>query len=192
MGERGESGPPALNRAVFLDRDGVINRMFVRDGKPFAPTTLEQFVLLPGAVEAIAALKNAGIRVIVVTNQPDVGAGKVAREIVEAMNARVRQECRVDDVRVCYHTEADRCACRKPRPGLLVDAARDWSLDLRRSYMVGDRWRDIGAGHAAGCRTVLIDYNYAEQKAENPDIVVKSLEEASQRILSEVKHADIQ
>ena len=192
MGERGESGQPALNRAVFLDRDGVINRMFVRDGRPFAPTTLEQFAILPGVVEAIAALKNTGFRVIVATNQPDVGAGKVAREIVEAMNARVQQECRVDDVRVCYHTEADRCACRKPKPGLLVDAARDWSLDLRGSYMVGDRWRDIVAGHAAGCRTVLIDYNYAEQKAENPDIVVKSLEEASQRILSEVKHAGIQ
>jgi D-glycero-D-manno-heptose 1,7-bisphosphate phosphatase len=192
MGERGESGQPALNRAVFLDRDGVINRMFVRDGRPFAPTTLEQFAILPGVVEAIAALKNAGFRVIVATNQPDVGAGKVAREIVEAMNARVQQECRVDDVRVCYHTEADRCACRKPKPGLLVDAARDWFLDLRGSYMVGDRWRDIVAGHAAGCRTVLIDYNYAEQKAENPDIVVKSLEEASQRILSEVKHAGIQ
>ena len=192
MGERGESGQPALNRAVFLDRDGVINRMFVRDGRPFAPTTLEQFAILPGVVEAIAALKNTGFRVIVATNQPDVGAGRVAREIVEAMNARVQQECRVDDVRVCYHTEADRCACRKPKPGLLVDAARDWFLDLRASYMVGDRWRDIVAGHAAGCRTVLINYNYAEQKAENPDIVVKSLEEASQRILSEVKHAGIQ
>jgi D-glycero-D-manno-heptose 1,7-bisphosphate phosphatase len=192
MGERGESGQPALNRAVFLDRDGVITRAYVRDGKPFAPTTLEQFQLLPGVVNAIAALKNAGFRVIVVTNQPDVGAGIVAREVVEAMNARIRQECRVDDVRVCYHTEADGCACRKPRPGLLVDAARDWSVDLRRSYMVGDRWRDIGAGLAAGCRTVWIDCHYAETNAENPDIVVKSLAEASQRILSEVKHAGTQ
>lgn len=192
MGERGENGRPALNRAVFLDRDGVINRAIVRDGRPFAPTTPEQFQLLPKAVEAIAALKNAGFRVIVVTNQPDVGAGKVAREVVEAMDARVLQECGVDDVRVCYHTEADQCACRKPKPGLLVDAARDWAIDLRRSYMVGDRWRDIGAGRAAGCRTVLIDYGYTEQKAENPDIVVTSLTEASQQILSEVKHAGTQ
>jgi len=188
MGERGESGQLALNRAVFLDRDGVINRAIVRDGRPFAPTTLDQFQLLPKTVEAIAALKNAGFRVIVVTNQPDVGAGRVARTVVEAMDARVRQECQVDDVRVCYHTEADQCACRKPRPGLLVDAARDWRVDLRRSYMVGDRWRDIGAGQAAGCRTVLIDYSYTEQKAEKPDIVVKSLVEASERILSEVNH----
>ena len=184
MGERG-----ALNRGVFLDRDGVINRTLVREGRPFAPAVLEQFDLLPGVIGAIAALKNAGFHVIVVTNQPDVGNGTVAREVVEAMNTRVRRECRVDDVRVCYHTEAEGCACRKPKPGLLVDAARDWSLDLSRSYMVGDRWRDIGAGRAAGCRTVLIDYNYAERRAENPDIIVKSLSEASQRILSEVNHA---
>lgn len=124
------------------------------------------------------------------TNQPDVGTGKVARDVVEAMNARVRRECQVDDIRVCYHTEANHCSCRKPKPGLLVDAARDWAVDLRRSYIVGDRWRDIGAGRAAGCRTVWIDNNYAEQKAEKPDIIVKSLVEACERILSEVNHAD--
>jgi len=179
MGERG-----ALNRAVFLDRDGVINRTLVRDGKPYAPTTPEEFELLPGVVTAIAALKNAGFRIVVVTNQPDVGNGKLARDVVEAMNARVRQKCQVDDVRVCYHGDADGCACRKPKPGLLVDAAHDWSLDLRRSYMVGDRWRDIGAGQAAGCRTVWIDCGYSEMKPENPDIVVKSLPEAARQILN--------
>jgi D-glycero-D-manno-heptose 1,7-bisphosphate phosphatase len=189
MGERGEGDQPALSRAVFLDRDGVINRSWVRDGKPYAPTSLAEFEILPGVVEAIAALKKAGFRVIVVTNQPDVAAGKVSRAGVEAMNEQVRETCRVDDVRVCYHAEADGCACRKPGPGLLVDAARDWGVDLRRSYMVGDRWRDIGAGQAAGCRTVLIDYGYAEQQAKNPDMVVKSLMEASQQILSEVKRA---
>ena len=189
MGERGEGDRPALSRAVFLDRDGVINRSWVRDGKPYAPTSLAEFEILPGAVEAIAALKKAGFRVIVVTNQPDVAAGRVSRAVVEAMDKRVRETCRVDDVRVCYHAETEGCACRKPKPGLLVDAARDWGVDLRRSYMVGDRWRDIGAGQAAGCRTVLIDYKYAEQQAENPDMVVTSLMEASQRILSEVKRA---
>ena len=192
MGKRGESVAATLNRAVFLDRDGVISRSWVRAGKPYAPTTLEDFELLPGVVAAIASLKNAGFRVIVVTNQPDVSAGKVPRATVEAMNARLQPECGVDDVRVCYHTEADQCGCRKPKPGLLVEAARDWAVDLRQSYMVGDRWRDIGAGQQAGCRTVLIDYNYAEQKAENPDIVVESLPEAVQQILAEVKHADNQ
>ena len=179
MGERG-----ALNRAVFLDRDGVINRAFIRGGRPYSPESLGEFELLPGVVKAIAALKNAGFRVIVVTNQPDVGAGKIAREVVEAMNERVRRECQVDDVRVCYHTDADGCACRKPKPGLLLDAARDWAVDLGRSWMVGDRWRDIGAGHAAGCRAVLIDYSYNEAMAVKPDIVVKSLKEAGEKILS--------
>lgn len=181
MGERGES---ALKRAVFLDRDGVINRSLVRAGKPYAPVSIEQFELLPGVVEAIAALKNAGFLVIVVTNQPDVSNGLVAREVVEAMDARVRQDCKVDDIRVCYHTDADGCGCRKPKPGLLVDAARDWSVDLTRSYMVGDRWRDIGAGQAAGCRTVWIDCGYSEMKPENPDIVVKSLPEAARQIVN--------
>lgn len=178
-----------MNRAVFLDRDGVISRNTVRNGKPFAATSLAEFEILPQVPAAIAALKNAGFRVIVVTNQPDVANGKTAREAVEAMNQQLRQVCAVDDVRVCYHADADRCECRKPKPGLLVDAARDWDIDLRCSYMVGDRWRDVGAGRAAGCRTVLIEYNYDEPKAENPDIVVKSLWEASERILSEVKHA---
>ncbi len=178
----------ALNRAVFLDRDGVISRTFVRDGKPYAPTTLEEFELLPGVVVAIAALKKAGFRVIVVTNQPDVGAGKVARATVEAMNARLWAECGVNDVRVCYHTEADQCDCRKPKPGLLIEAACDWAVDLQFSYMVGDRWRDIGAGQQAGCRTVLVDCNYAEKQAENSDIVVKSLPEAVQKILTEIKY----
>ena len=178
-----------MKRAVFLDRDGVISRSFTRNGKPFAPTTLAEFEILTGAAAAIAALKNAGFHVIVVTNQPDVGAGKTPREVVEAMNQRLRQECPVDDVRVCYHTEADACDCRKPKPGLLVAAARDWAVDLRQSYMVGDRWRDIVAGQAAGCRTVLVDCGYAEKQAENPDIVVKTLPEAVEKILSEVKHA---
>ena len=189
MGKRGKGGEPTLNRAVFLDRDGVINRSFIRDGKPYAPTAVEQFVLLPGVIAAITALKKNGFRVIVITNQPDVGAGKVPRMTVEAMNAHLQSACGVDDIRVCYHTEADQCACRKPNPGLLIEAAHAWSVDLRQSYMVGDRWRDIAAGQAAGCRTVLIDYNYAEKRAENPDIVVKTLPEAVEKILREVKHA---
>ena len=192
MGERGGGREPAVNRAVFLDRDGVINHTCIRDGKPYAPTNLAEFNFLPGVSEAIAVLKNAGFRVIVVTNQPDVGAGKVSRATVEAMNNRLQPECGVDDVRVCYHTTTDQCACRKPKPGLLIEAARDWSVDLQQSYMVGDRWRDISAGKQAGCRTVLIDYKYAEQQAENPDIIVKSLPEAVQTILSEVKRASTQ
>ncbi|MBI4356155.1 MAG: HAD family hydrolase [Candidatus Omnitrophica bacterium] len=173
-----------MNRAVFLDRDGVINRAIMREGRPYPPASLEEFELLPGVGEAIAALRAAGYRVIVVTNQPDVAAGLRTREAVEAIHRHLRGTLAIDDLRVCYHVDADECACRKPKAGLLLEAARQWSLDLRQSVMVGDRWRDIAAGQAAGCRTILIAAAYRERQAESPDAVVNSLAEAAQLILS--------
>ncbi|MBI3517171.1 MAG: HAD family hydrolase [Proteobacteria bacterium] len=172
------SGAPA----VFLDRDGTINAAVVRAGKPYPPASLGELVILPGAREGIAALRDAGFRTIVVTNQPDVANGKQRREVVEAINGALCAALALDDVRVCYHADADRCACRKPKPGLLLDAARDWRLDLGRSFMIGDRWRDVDAGRAAGCRTVLIESGYAEQRSE-PDFSVSSLAEACTMIL---------
>ncbi|MFI4986624.1 MAG: D-glycero-alpha-D-manno-heptose-1,7-bisphosphate 7-phosphatase [Alphaproteobacteria bacterium] len=177
-------GGPTLRRAVFLDRDGVINRSIVRGGKPYPPASLDEFELLPGVAEAIAALRAAGFLVIVATNQPDVAKGTQRREVVEAMHARLRKELAVDDVRVCYHQDKDGCACRKPRPGMLEDAARAWSIALAESYMVGDRWRDIAAGRAAGCRTAFIDCGYDEQAPEAPDVVVDSLAAACRWILA--------
>lgn len=173
-----------MHRAVFLDRDGVINRAVVRAGRPFAPTSLHEAKFLPGVAEAIEALRGAGFRIIVVTNQPDVATGLLPRETVEAIHARMRASFPIDDIKVCYHTDEDDCPCRKPKPGLLVEAARQWSLDLARSVMVGDRWRDIEAGKAAGCKTVLVGGGYAERQAERPDAVVASLLEASRVILS--------
>ncbi len=178
-----------MRRAVFLDRDGVLNRAVVRAGKPYPPAGLADFELLPGVEDAAAALRAAGFLLVVVTNQPDVTTGVQRREVVEAMHARLRAAGLCDDIRVCYHTDADGCACRKPRPGMLLDAARDLGIDLARSYMVGDRWRDVGAGRAAGCRTCFIDYGYAETPAGlrdcPPDAVVDSLAEAARRILRE-------
>ena len=173
-----------MNRpaAVFLDRDGTINAAVVRDGKPYPPASPSELVILPGAGDAIAALHAAGFRTIVVTNQPDVALGKQRREVVEAINAALRSSLALDDVRVCYHADADGCSCRKPKPGLLVEAAREWQVDLRRSFMVGDRWRDVDAGRAAGCRTLLIESGYAEKRSE-PDFSVSSLAEACAIIL---------
>ncbi len=170
--------------AVFLDRDGTINASPVRGGKPYPPDSLDELVILPGAAAGIAALREAGFRTIVVTNQPDVALGKQRREVVEAINAALLAALALDDIRVCFHAEADGCACRKPKPGLLLDAARDWHIDLARSFMVGDRWRDVDAGRAAGCRTVLIEAGYAERRAE-PDFTVSSLAEACTIILRE-------
>lgn len=172
-----------MNRAVFLDRDGVINRAVVRGGRPYPPATVGELEILPGVAEAVGALRQAGYRVIVATNQPDVATGVQNREVVEAMHARVRAELAVDDIRVCYHTDRDGCACRKPKPGMLLAAAKDWSLDLGLCVMVGDRWRDIGAGSAAGCRTILIGGGYGEPFAVAPDAVAASLSEASRLIL---------
>jgi D-glycero-D-manno-heptose 1,7-bisphosphate phosphatase len=170
-----------LKRAVFLDRDGVINRAIVRDGKPYPPSTLDEFELLPGAERAMRDLKKAGFVLIVVTNQPDVSSGLQTREVVEEMHKRLSELC--DAVKVCYHTDADRCECRKPKPGMILEAARAWDVDPSQSFVVGDRWRDIAAGRAAGCYTLLIDRRYREREAEHPDAIVSSLEEAAKIIL---------
>lgn len=174
-----------LIRAVFLDRDGVLTRSTTRDGRPCAPTKLEEFELLPGVSDGIARLHAAGFCLVVVTNQPDVGAGKLRREVVEQMHARLRAWLPLDDIKVCYHTDADRCACRKPNPGLLLEAARERGIDLRRSFMVGDRWRDVSAGRAAGCKTLFVDYGYAESLPDPPDFVVTSFAEAASIILQQ-------
>jgi D-glycero-D-manno-heptose 1,7-bisphosphate phosphatase len=173
-----------MHRAVFLDRDGVINRVVLRNGRPYPPDSLADFDLLPGVPEALAALKAAGFRLIVATNQPDVGKGSQRREVVEAIHDFVRRTLPIDDVKVCYHVDRDGCNCRKPRPGMLLEAAREWNVDLASSFMVGDRWRDIEAGRAAGCQTIFVQAHYDEKQPESPDRTVSSLPEASNFILA--------
>ncbi len=146
-----------MNKAVFLDRDGVINHTIFRMGKPRAPYTLNEFQLFDGVIEAIALLKLHQFLLIVVTNQPDVARGWVSRESVERMNYEVQELLGVNCIKVCFHTEHDFCNCRKPQPGMLLEAASELSIDMKESYMVGDRITDIDAGISAGCRTVLID-----------------------------------
>lgn len=172
-----------MKRAVFLDRDGVVNRTILRNGKPYPPATLEQFALLPGVEGAVRALREAGFLVVIVTNQPDVATGAQQRAVVEAMHHQLRVSGLFDDIKVCYHTDADGCECRKPKPGMLLEAAREWRIDPLLSFMVGDRWRDVAAGKAAGCYTFLVDYNYAEPRAQEPDATVATLEEAALVIL---------
>jgi D-glycero-D-manno-heptose 1,7-bisphosphate phosphatase len=171
---------------VFLDRDGIINRAVVRDGKSYPPATLEEFELLPGVEQTIRSLRVAGYLVIVATNQPDVATGAQRRDVVEAMHGKLRAAGLCDDIKVCYHVDADICDCRKPKPGMLLEAAREWRINLADSFMVGDRWRDVAAGKAAGCYTFLIDYKYRERRADNPDAVVGSLKEAGRLILQEI------
>ncbi|MDX2099769.1 MAG: HAD family hydrolase [Leptolyngbyaceae cyanobacterium bins.59] len=173
-----------MNRAVFLDRDGVINRVVLRDGKPYPPPSVEALEILPGVFEALKALRQAGFRLIVVTNQPDVATGVQSRDGVEAIHEHICTLLPIDAIKVCYHVDRDACSCRKPKPGMLLEATSEWSISLPDSFLVGDRWRDIGAGQAAGCRTILVQNHYSERQAESPDAIVSSLLEASQLILS--------
>jgi len=172
-----------MKPTVFLDRDGVLSENIVRNNRPFAPQSLDDFVISAGAADAVAAIRAAGYLSIVVTNQPDVGARKQRREIVEQMHEKLRAELKIDDIMVCYHTDADGCSCRKPKPGMLIAAAKKHGIDFSRSWMIGDRWRDVAAGQATGCRTIFIDYCFAEQRPQNPDIVVQSLNEAVPYVL---------
>lgn len=175
-----------MRRAVFLDRDGVINRADVRDGSPHPPAGVDGLELLPGVRDALVRLDAAGFDLVVVTNQPDVARGTQTRATVEAMHAALgRMLPMIGAFRVCYHEDADACSCRKPAPGLLVGAAAERGIDLHRSYMVGDRWRDVEAGRRAGCVTVLIDREYREPLTAVPDARVASLPEAADWILED-------
>ena len=175
-----------MNRAVFLYRDGVIIRTDLLDGKPYAITRYEDLDILDGAPHAIDRLKDAGFKIIVVSNQPDVARGTVTRDVVEAINAELMGKLSLDEIKVCYDSTAP---CYKPKPGMLLEAAGAHDINLDRSYMVGDRWRDIGAGKAAGCTTIFIDEGYSEQAPENPDHVAGSVAEAADLILSNSEQA---
>jgi D-glycero-D-manno-heptose 1,7-bisphosphate phosphatase len=149
-------------QAVFLDRDGVINRAVVREGKPYPPASLEELEILPGALTSLLQLAHSGYVLIGITNQPDVARGIQSRQIVESFNAFILSKLPVHEIFVCYHDNTDNCDCRKPKPGLILQAAKKYSLDLSHSWMIGDRWKDIAAGQAAGLKTIFVDYHYAE------------------------------
>ena len=176
-------------RAVFLDRDGVINRTLEHDGFPYAPTSLSEFEIYPEVPEACRRLKQAGFLLVVATNQPDVGRGTLKQEVVETIHAEMCRRLPLDRVEVCYHPGRglSHCDCRKPKPGMLLRAARELGIDLAQSWMVGDRWRDVDCGRAAGCRTVFIDRGYAEELKHQPDFRVKNLLEAAGIILAGAK-----
>lgn len=177
----------AMIRAVFLDRDGVINRAIVRDGKPYPPKDVSELEILPGVPEALAALRNAGYKLIVVTNQPDVARGTVSKDVVEGINRQLHSILPLDEFRTCYHDDQEACDCRKPAPGALLAAANEHGIELKSSYMVGDRWRDVEAGQRAGCKTIFIDYGYSEKQPEQVDACVQSLKDAALVILGETK-----
>lgn len=174
-----------MKRAVFLDRDGVINRAIVREGKPYPPASLLELEILPGVYEALKMLHDANYLLIVVTNQPDVARGMTRRQDVEQINNFLSIQLPIDQVKTCYHDNFHKCSCRKPLPGALLAAAQEHRIELSESYMVGDRWRDVEAGASAGCKTFFINYGYAEENQVKPDYIIFSLLEAARIILGE-------
>jgi D-glycero-D-manno-heptose 1,7-bisphosphate phosphatase len=171
--------------AVFLDRDGVLNAAVVVGGLPHPPRTVREVVAMPDAPDACRSLRLAGFMLVVVTNQPDLARGTTNVDDVAAINRSVRKMVTVDDLRMCPHDDADDCQCRKPQPGLLLDAAADHGIDLRQSWMIGDRWRDVDAGRAAGCRTIFIDRGYGEPPPVGPTRVARSLADAACFIITQ-------
>jgi D-glycero-D-manno-heptose 1,7-bisphosphate phosphatase len=177
-----------MPRAVFLDRDGVLNEVVLRDGRPHPPASLAELRLTPQVEECLADLKRLGYLLIVVTNQPDVARGKQTKTAVEEMHAYLASRLPIDDAFVCYHDDADHCDCRKPASGLLLEAARKHGIDLRESFLIGDRWRDVEAGRRAQCKTLFINNGYAERR---PDLLAtfetKSLRSAVDWIIAQTE-----
>lgn len=185
MGNAAKAELNGRNRAVFLDRDGVVNAAIVKDGKPYPPWAVDEFRLLPGVVEACTSLHGAGFALVIATNQPDVGRGTLAQETVEEMHRIMRDQLPIDRVEVCYEAGGPQSSeFRKPKPGMLLRAARELDIDLGRSFMIGDRWRDIDCGYAAGCTTIFIDRGYEESLQQQPDFIAADLPGAARLILS--------
>lgn len=164
-------------RAIFLDRDGVINHSVIRSGKPYPPDSLTETTIPEDVPSSLQKLKAKGFLLVVVTNQPDVAKGKQRKEVVESINQFLCSKLPIDDIFVCYHTDSDQCDCRKPKPGMLLDAAKKWNIDLAESFMVGDRWRDIEAGINAGCKSLFIDFGYDEKRPTDAHFEGKTLGE---------------
>lgn len=181
----------SLKQAVFLDRDGVINQAIVKDGKPYSPINLKKFKILPGVKKAMEALKASGWLLIVVTNQPDVARGKAKQVDIELIHKYLQEQIPIEAIYTCYHDNNDGCDCRKPSPGAFFKAKKIYKINLKKSFMIGDRWSDIEAGRKAGCKTIFIDYNYNEKKIKNFDYKANSLSDATRIILKLKKYDKI-
>jgi len=167
-----------MRRAIFLDRDGTLNKAFIKNGLPFSPSSFNEFEILPGVKESLLKLKKLNFVCLLITNQPDVSRGKIKKNVVIQMNNFLKSEIKLDDIFICYHDDHDNCECRKPKPGLLLNAKKKWNINLNKSYMIGDRWKDIQAGINAGCKTVFINNGYKDNKEIKANFITDSLLDA--------------
>ncbi len=163
--------------AVFFDRDGVLIHTHVRNGKPYAISSVDELQIDIVALPLITLFKRAGYKIVVVTNQPDVGNGKVLQAEVEAINNTLLANLPIDLIQTCYHSQNHGCQCRKPASGMLLSASEILNINLSNSIMIGDRSSDIVAGANVGCFTIFIDCGYNEPLMVEPNLIVKSLTE---------------
>lgn len=176
-----------LKRAVFLDRDGIINEVIRINNKPYPPDSLSTFRLISGVSEKLKQLRDAGYLLFVITNQPDVARGKTPRHIIEEIHKFISEEILLEEIFCCYHDDKDDCTCRKPRPGFFLEAEKKWGVDLSNSFMVGDRWKDIEAAENARVNSIFVDYNYDEPKPISQQFTTGSPLEALTYILNQTK-----
>ncbi len=181
-----------LKKAIFLDRDGVINKVILSDGKPFSPRKFNEFEFLPQVEKALSYLRKLGFINIIVTNQPDIARGLVEMKELNKMHTLIREKLPVDDLMVCPHDDKDNCTCRKPKPGMLIEASEKWGIELKKSYLIGDSWKDMEAGKSVSCKTILIDmpYNHeakSEYRVKNWDEVVETIDNCELEIAHEEK-----
>ncbi|HEY8217634.1 MAG TPA: HAD family hydrolase [Acidimicrobiia bacterium] len=155
--------------AVFLDRDGVINEVVTVDGVPRSPRTVDELEVVADAARLLTAVRDAGYLVIVVTNQPEIARGVISASAVERIHAELESRLPIDAVYCCPHDTGDGCSCRKPAPGMLLTAATDHSVDLGRSWLIGDRWVDVAAARAAGVTPILIDRPWSWDRTSSGD-----------------------
>jgi D-glycero-D-manno-heptose 1,7-bisphosphate phosphatase len=175
------------NKAVFLDRDGVINYAIIKNGKPFSPNTLKEFVLVKDVKKSLDFLINHGFMLIIVTNQPNVARGLTTKDSQEEINNYIHSLLDITDIFACYHDDIDICECRKPKPGLIINAIEKYDIDLKRSFLIGDRWKDIEAAKSIGCRSIFLDNSYQEKQPKLYTYTTKNLADAVKLIINEDK-----
>jgi len=168
-----------LKRAVFLDRDGVVNRAPLIEGLPHSPRSVRELEIMPGVREAVSILLDFNYEIVVVTNQPDISRGLLQNDELDKIHKEISSQTGIKHFFFCIHDNQHRCACRKPKPGMLIYAALELNLSLERSFLVGDRRKDIQAGQEAGCQCFFIDYEYPEKLPDQPFYRVASLLEAA-------------
>lgn len=155
------------NKAFFFDRDGILNKSIIKNRKPYSPRIPQDLILNREVLSFIKKLKKKGFLIFVVSNQPDIKSGKLSNYSLKVMNSIIKKYFLIDEIYICPHGKNDNCECRKPKPGMLIEASKKWNIDLKKSFLVGDRWKDISAGTIMNCTTIFIDYNYDEPKPRN-------------------------